>query len=227
MAKVIAVLQAKRQLNCFLFEGQHQEINKLAHGLNITKSDYVRLLIDVDRAGLIPDNLKSKLLDKRGRRISQTRFFIRLSKEHLGRLSQQADKFSATVSAYFRALLSIPLVPGTGQDAVIVIDAKELANLVRAIRGDLGRIGKNVNQIAYGLNVLQKQRAFPTDYVRELFTACERRLADCDDHLAQLSEQILVVIELLVSLDSEHVPFVNGGADIREGRLDLDQEKMN
>lgn len=97
-----------------------------------------------------------------------------------------------------------------------MVDTEELANLVRAIRGDLGRIGNNVNQIAYGLNVLQKQRAFPTDYVRELLSTCERRLSGCEEYLAQLNERMLVVIGLLASLDSEYVPLLNGGADRSE-----------
>lgn len=216
-----------KEVDVHLPARQKASLKKQALGLDMSLSEYARLVVLLDKLQLVSENLKLKLVAKNFNAKNTARIRFRVAEHVYEHVSRQAEKYGMSVSSYLRALLSVPVMPGSGEDAIVVVNTKEFKDQISAIRGDLGRIGNNVNQIAYGLNVLQKQRAFPTDYVRELFTACERRLADCDDHLAQLSEQILVVIELLVSLDSEHVPFVNGGADIREGRLDLDQEKMN
>lgn len=85
-------------------------------------------------------------------------------------------------------------MPGTGDDAIPVLEVGPLKDEVRSLRTELSRIGNNVNQVAHAMNILKNKQWVSTveaqaiiGHYDEVLGAIKEKIATADEHASELT----------------------------------------
>ncbi len=184
-----------KKIDTYLPPRQKASIDSLASALKLRRSSYVQLALGLAAGGYIQENAIVRAVAANASRGGNTvHLCVSLPTNLCSFAQSEADRFGVSLAAYLRAVLSIPCMPGTGDDAIPVLEVGPLKNEVRALRTELSRIGNNVNQVAHAMNILKNKQWVSTVEARaiighydEVLGAIKEKIATADEHASELT----------------------------------------
>lgn len=192
---------------------QKASVARMASTLGLSQSAYARLAVqaDLNTPGSHPAVRAALSKREDGEATSRMRFCV--SHTVLSNIKGRAKELGSRPRAYLRAVLSIPLAqaPEGAVPEARYVDAKACLKELRALRNELSRIGNNVNQIAYGINLMAKKQWLSEREARPLFTRWADDTARAEASLQEANGAILSCMAALSGAESEFVRLGGGG----------------
>lgn len=203
-------------VNVRMPQRQKSGILRLAEGFDQSASAYARMAVDVclgkpELEAAVKKALRTEARNKG----TEAQFRFALGKDQYGEVLRRADSLGVTAVAYLRALLSIPCVPakeGVPEPEVVsVVDTDAVRRELRAIRTELARIGNNVNQIAYGINLMNKKSWLSAREAGSLFGAWRESTAKAQAEIEAVEDAVEAALAGLSAAERGHIVLGGGG----------------
>lgn len=195
-------------VNALMPAAQKRRVLRLAEGLGVTPSAYARMAVEAALENpAVEGAVKRIACGGRPTEGCDSQFRFALARPHYDELRRRSDELGIALSAYLRAALSIPCVPpaeGAEPDACYVEVRATLTEL-RGIRTDLARIGNNVNQIAYGINLMNKKGWLSAQDAGSIFSRWAESTERAEEDLERIEGAVGTCVSALTAACVDYV----------------------